>query len=262
MSSTKENLAPERPLRTIASLDASPELRQHYLHNLVHELATPLTPLLGYLTLFERGSLGELTPLQARCLTSMQHAAARLHRVLDDLGYLLQMEAGSYRLQPEPLSLRELVEQALDETEDQAAEQQIEVIRDLAADGQILGDESRLCTALKHLIWNGLKFNTAGGKLMLRTSVVSEGDLGFGRVEVLDTGIGIKCDELERVFEPFYQCDHGSTRRFEGAGLGLSFVHWIIGLHGGRIELESPPAEQPDKHFFRGVRAIVTLPLV
>jgi two-component system, NarL family, sensor histidine kinase BarA len=261
--STKQNVVPtERSLRTIASLDASPELRQHYLHNLVHELATPLTPLLGYLTLFERGSLGELTPLQARCLGSMRHAATRLHRVLDDLGHLLQMEAGTYRLQPEPIALRELVERALEETAAQASEQQLDVIREVSAEGQILGDETRLRIALQHLLWNGIKFNTAGGKLMVRTSVVEEEGARVARIEVFDTGIGIKAEDLERVFEPFYQSDHGSTRRFEGAGLGLSFVHWIVGLHGGRIELQSPPSEQPKKHFFRGVRALVTLPLV
>jgi signal transduction histidine kinase len=250
------------PLQTLRSSESSPQLRRHYLQNLVHELSSPLTPLLGYLQLFNNGSLGELTGLQQRSMERMHHAANRLQWLLDDVASLLQMESGMYQIEPTPLSLALIIEHAIDRTREMAEEQKIEVLLEMSlGDETVRGDEPKLCSAFEHLVSNGLKFNSAGGKLMIRGGTVLDAGPHRVRIEIFDSGIGIKAEDMDRVFEPFFQSDHSTTRRFEGAGLGLPLVRWIIEGHEGTIELESPPSVQPEGHFFRGVRAIVELPL-
>ncbi|MBN1946518.1 MAG: HAMP domain-containing histidine kinase, partial [Bradymonadales bacterium] len=237
-------------------------LTRHYLQNLVHELSSPLTPLLGYLKLFQNKALGELTPLQQRCLASMQVSATRLTHLLDDLGTLLAMESGTYRLQPHPVDLVEIVHRALDHQGESAQNASIDILREIEpGEKTVLGDEVRLLSALGHLVSNGLKFNSPGGKLLVRVQSLEQGSGRWVRVETFDSGIGIQSEELEQVFQPFYQTDHTSTRRFGGAGLGLALVKRTIEIHGGTVWLESPPKVQPEGHFFRGVRAVVDLPL-
>ena len=247
---------------SLSSGDESLELRRHYLQNLVHELSTPLTPLLGYLKLFERQSLGELSELQQRCFVRMNRSATRLQRILEDLSLLLQIESGMYEPEPVPVDFADVIRTALQHFEKDAADRQIEILVDEPGGTEICvtGDEQKLVTAVEHIISNGLKFNSGGGKLFVRWRVV-ENPIPTARLEVFDTGIGIDGENLERVFAPFYQSDHSETRRFGGAGLGLAIIRWIAKVHDGSIMLESPPSEQPDGHFFRGVRAILELPI-
>jgi signal transduction histidine kinase len=233
------------------------EVRRQYLQNLVHELSTPLTPLVGYLALFEKQSLGPLNELQGRCVSRMRRAVSRLQRVVDDVGALLQMESGTYRLEPVPLDLRAPLREALELVAEQARDDSIELIME-AADGPVwvAGDAPKLRDVFAHLLWNAIKFNSAGGKVLVRI-----GRRGMHViVECFDTGVGIPEADLQRVFEPFFQSDQTATRQFGGAGLGLTIVAWIVDLHGGSVQLEAPPSEQPGGHFFRGVRAIVALP--
>lgn len=261
---TPQDPRPVEPLSALAGGEETLELRRHYLQNLVHELATPLTPLLGYIRLFQNRALGDLNELQNRCVHRMHRSAIRLRRLLDDFSHLLQMESGMYRPEPLRVSLHDLVIRALHETAFDAEDETIEVI---APDEEeidrlwIEGDEQKLTKALEHLLLNALKFNSAGGKLLLRLARDPVGGRDGVAIEVFDTGVGIPAEDVKQVFEPFFQCDHSETRRFQGAGLGLALVRWIAEVHGGSIEIESPPKEQPEGHFFRGVRAILRLPL-
>ena len=256
--SIKKDL-PFAPIGASSSDSDSSELRRHYLQNLVHELSTPLTPLLGYVRLFQNQSLGELNDLQSRCLERMRHAAERLRRTLDEVTYLLQLESGMFEIEPTPVNFHELLQRAFDRLKEHADEVEIEVLFELDPNvGEVTGDETTLRLAVEHLISNGLKFNSPGGKLLIRTSRTSPQTT---QLELYDSGIGIGEMEIERVFEPFYQCDLKATRRFEGSGLGLPLAKWIIELHGGVLTLESPPEKQPEGHYFRGVCARVELPV-
>lgn len=248
------------PLRALSSSETSVELRRTYLRNLIHELSTPLTPLLGYLKLFRDGSLGRLSPRQSGCIDTMWHAAARLEHVLTDLSYLLELESDTYHLVPKPVRLAGLVDQAIDAHRRDASEDQIEILLDLdESDPAVPGDEPRLAAALRHLVANAIKFNSPGGKLLIRSGRTEDGRRI--RLEIFDTGVGIPPSDLDHVFDAFYQADHTSTRRFGGAGLGLHLADRVIRAHLGRLELESPPSVQPQGHYFRGVRAVVELPL-
>ena len=256
-------MTPGKPLRSLSDGEESLELRRHYLQNLVHELSTPLTPLLGYLKLFERQSLGELNELQQRCFERMNRSATRLRRILEDFSLLLQIESGMYEPEPIPVDLAEVAQTALGKYESDAKDRSIEILVEPSREPEIwvTGDEEKLVAAVGHLLSNGLKFNSGGGKLLVRWGVIAEQPLATARLEVFDTGIGIEHEDLERVFDPFFQSDHSETRRFGGAGLGLSIIKWIAKVHDGSISLESPPQEQPPGHFFRGVRAVLDLPL-
>jgi len=247
------------PLQALSDAKESAEVRRHYLQNLVHELSSPLTPLIGYISLFEKQSIGPLSELQERCVGRMSRCAERLRRVLDDVGDVLNMEAGTYRHGAVAVNLGEVMRQVLEDVSDDAEEGSIEILTDFPSNlSQITipGDERRLLSALRHLLWNAIKFNSAGGKALVQLVANNE----HVRIDVLDTGVGVSPDAMSRIFEPFYQSDHSETRQFGGAGLGLTIVDWVTKLHGGDITIESPPVEQPEGHFFRGVRATLTLP--
>ena len=256
--STKKDL-PFPPIGAPACATDGNEERRHYLQNLVHELSTPLTPLLGYVKLFQNQSLGELNDLQCRCLDRMRHSAERLRRTLDGVTYLLQLESGMFEIEPTPVGFHEILQRALELLREQADEAEIEVLLELDPNiKDVTADETTLQLALEHLISNGLKFNSPGGKLLIRTRQLTP---QTNQIELYDSGIGIREPEIERVFEPFYQCDLKATRRFEGSGLGLPLAKWIIELHGGVLTIDSPPKEQPEGHYFRGVCARVELPV-
>lgn len=258
--SREKQVTPGKPLRSLSSDATAPEQRRHYLQNLIHELSTPLTPLMGYLKLFERQSLGDLNELQERCLGRMARSAHRLQRILEDFGDLLQMESGMYEPEPEPVEFGALIEDALSAMAGKATEQKIDVL----VQGEeepvwVTGDATKLRRAIEHLLSNAIKFNSAGGKLLVCWARAD--DPSWLRVEIFDTGVGIPTADLDEAFSPFFQSDHSATRRFEGAGIGLSLVRWVAEKHGGRVAIESPPSEQPEGHFFRGVRAILELPV-
>jgi signal transduction histidine kinase len=101
----------------------------------------------------------------------------------------------------------------------------------------VMGDTLALRRALDNLLSNALKFTPAGGRVTVRLYATEHAV----QVEVADTGIGIAADQLERIFERFYQVDGSSTRKYGGMGLGLSLVKSIVEGHGGRVAVVSAP---------------------
>ena len=135
-----------------------------------------------------------------------------------------------------PVSLADIIDLAFRGAEATIQEADLTLTRKIPHDlAPVLADRSRLGQVLDNLIGNALKFTPAGGTIALEVQDVGE----FERILVSDTGIGIPSDKLEKVFEPFYQIDGSSTRRFGGAGLGLAIVRQIVEAHGGEVGVSS-----------------------
>ncbi|MCA9565758.1 MAG: hypothetical protein KC561_19810 [Myxococcales bacterium] len=246
------------PLSALAG-SAPIELRRDYLQNVLHELATPLTPLIGYIKLLRSQSVGELNELQGKCVDNMHRSVTRLNRLLDDLGHLLQMASGLYSPEPLEFDFRMVIQASLAVFEPDAEAEKIELLVQLPDHPvPVVGDEAKLKYAIGHLLSNAIKFNSAGGKVFVRLLTENEG--ASATLEVFDSGVGIRTEDLARVFEPFFQADHSATRQFGGSGVGLTLAQWVFSMHRGELGIESPPTAQPTGHFFRGIRAFVTLP--
>lgn len=227
-------------------LRAAARSKTEFMQNLSHELATPLTPITGYLNMLRGGKMGGLSDGQQKALEAMALAADRLARTIDNLVDFASLEGGTTAVHRDAFDATALARSVFEEQRSKAKARRVHLDLQLeAAEG--FGDERKLRQALGNMVDNAIKFSPHGSDVLLR--VGSEpGRLVF---EVYDQGEGLLPDEGERVFEPFFHADRGAEERAPGAGLGLPVAKQIVEAHGGHIWVESPPKTQPEgpRHF-------------
>jgi signal transduction histidine kinase len=219
-------------------------LKSEFVQNVSHELRTPLTFVRGYVELLLDGSLGELSSTQ---MDAIQVVSAKTEALTSLVGDIISLQkAEMTALELAPVSLADVIDLAFRGAEATIQEAHLTLTRKIPHDlAPVFADRSRLGQVLDNLIGNALKFTPAGGNIDLQIEDIGD----FERVLVSDTGIGIPGDKLEKVFEPFYQIDGSSTRRFGGAGLGLAIVRQIVEAHGGEVGVVSEPGKGSIFHF-------------
>lgn len=211
-------------------------LRREFYRNVSHELATPLTPLVGYLALLSRGELGALTDPQRKAVRSMDGALGRLRRTIDNLLDVTQLETGRLRFTFAPYDIREVVLRAVELRRPALAAQGARLFAAIPdASLPALGDADRLFRAVEHLLDNAEKFGPPSGAVgvELRFSAT------HGELLVADEGLGVPPGWLARIFEPFVQVDGSPTRKHGGAGIGLAVVRGVAEAHGGGVVAET-----------------------
>jgi PAS domain S-box-containing protein len=211
------------------------KLRQELVGNVSHELRSPLTFISGYVNLLLEGQWGELNPEQQQGLQIIAQKADTLAQLVTGIVNLQRMDAP-----PAPTDQFDLAEMA------RLAVRTWDVTTrdtDITLESEIpetpvmaLGDRERIYQVFDNLLSNAIKFTPDGGRVTVRVLEMGQ----RVRVEVSDTGVGIPANQLEKVFERFYQIDHGAPARgVRGVGLGLSISKGIIAAHGGEITVES-----------------------
>lgn len=211
-------------------------LRREFYRNVSHELATPLTPLVGYLGLLSREELGPLSEAQRKAVRSMDGALGRLRRTIDNLLDVTQLETGRLRFTFAPYDLREVVLRAIDARRPALAAQGTQLLVTVPdASLPALGDADRIGRAVDHLLDNAARFGAPGGAvgIELRFSPT------HAELLVADDGPGVAPGWLARIFEPFVQVDGSPTRRHGGAGVGLAVVRGVAEAHGGGVVAET-----------------------
>lgn len=235
----------------IQAEDAS-RAKSEFLANMSHEIRTPINGIMGVLQLLQTTSLSqEQKKFSDLAVTS----AGRLNRLLSDILDLSKIEAGMLDIRQEILNLKELSDSVTGVLSITAMDKGISLKAhvDPALPCRLFGDEVRLRQILFNLVGNALKYTNAGS-VTLEISPLSSQGQGVQRVlfSVEDTGIGISQDQINGIFEPFRQVDGTYTRKYQGAGLGLSIVRRLVKLMEGDISIESTPG--------RGTRIHVALP--
>ena len=224
----------ERLAQAHRELQESDRLRTEFVQNISHELRTPLTFIRGYVELLLDGALGRLKQRQVESLQIVAERTARVTQLVDDILALQQVERGDLHLMP--VSLEQIAHAEVRSAKAMAEQEGLSLVEDYAPDLRpALGDPERLGRVFANLIGNAIKFTPGDSTITVRLS--NEEDLI--RADVIDEGIGIAEDHLERIFERFYQVDGSSKRRFRGTGLGLAIVKEIIDAHGGTITVSS-----------------------
>lgn len=224
----------ERLAEAHRELQESDRLRTEFVQNISHELRTPLTFIRGYVELLLDGALGRLTQQQAESLQIVAERTARVTQLVDDILALQQVERGDLHLAP--VSLEQIAHAEVRSARAMAEQESLSLIEDYAPDLKpALGDPERLGQVFANLIGNAIKFTPGPGTITVRLSNAE----GAIQADVIDEGIGIAEDHLERIFERFYQVDGSSKRRFRGTGLGLAIVKEIVDAHGGAITVSS-----------------------
>src|SRR5262249_14499961 len=150
-------------LQANARLHELDRLRREFIQNITHELTTPLTPLLGYARILRGEKAGPLTPLQRRCIESIDLSSRRLKLLIDDLLEITRIEAGEFSLVLTELSPKAALEEALSLVGPQAESKSIAIEHQVSTEGAIRGDFSKVVQVLSHLLRNAVKFTPEGG---------------------------------------------------------------------------------------------------
>ncbi|WP_051249679.1 PAS domain-containing hybrid sensor histidine kinase/response regulator [Maridesulfovibrio zosterae] len=213
--------------------------KDEFIANISHEIRTPLNGIMGMLQLIQNSdSKYEKIDYIDIALQSSKN----LLRVLDDVLDFSKVQSGNLDIIKEPFSIKRLMDECINLFEFQAKEQNIELSYNISneAEGCYMGDEGRIRQILFNLIGNALKF-TEHGKVVITVTTSESSTTGFKSLNfsVSDTGIGIPEDKIESIFDSFTQVDGSLSRKYKGAGLGLSIVKKLIGLMNGFINVES-----------------------
>jgi two-component system phosphate regulon sensor histidine kinase PhoR len=218
--------------------------REEFVGNVSHELRTPLSLIKGYAETLLDGAKDN-PEVAAKFLQTIDRNARRLDLLIQDLLTISALESGRIAMNPQPVSLRAVVERSLGDLRTQAAARKVALINQVP-ELTAHADETRVEQVFGNLLENAVKYGRDGG-----TVTAGGRDLGDGNLElfVQDDGPGIPAEALERVFERFYRVDKARSREQGGTGLGLSIVKHIVQAHGGRVWVESQPS-QGAKFFF------------
>lgn len=230
-------------LRAVELEAANEELRMHgrakdgFLSNVSHELKTPLSTINGYLEMLQSGHLGSLEASQTNALSVMARNVHRLGGLISEMIEFSRMEIRGVQLHMTLVNIPVLLQECAASAKPQAMAKDIQIMCDLR-DGfpPIWCDRSKMSQVLGIFLSNSVKFTSPGGKI---TIAVRESPGHAVEIDVGDTGIGIDHANHARVFEKFFQVDASMTRRYEGAGIGLSIAKSIVEAHGGVIKLDS-----------------------
>jgi signal transduction histidine kinase len=223
---------------TNLALEKASRAKDEFMSAMSHELRTPLTGILSLSEVMELGSYGGLNERQNRAIRLIHDSGKRLQEIIDNVINFTLLQSGKFDIYPAECSLDEVCKKALHEVEGLASQkkQQLEYTIH-PAEIRLTVDSRRIRQALSHILNNAIKFTAEGGKIML--TVNGQADQQQVRLMVRDTGIGIKEEDLPRLFQPFVQLDARLSREHEGTGLGLALTGGLVNLHGGSLEVES-----------------------
>ena len=222
--------------RLYEELEAASRHKSEFLATMSHELRTPLNAIIGFSQVLKQQMYGPLNERQADYVDDVLSSGQHLLNLINDILDLAKVEAGRMELQSSTFELPELLENAASMVRERATRQGIGLI--VATDdsvGGMEGDERKVKQILFNLLSNAVKFTATGGKVTLAARATEEQVV----IAVHDTGIGIGADELDKIFEEFYQV--GASRTQEGTGLGLALTRRLVELHGGQLTVESEP---------------------
>lgn len=237
----------------VEKLKSVDRMKTEFLSMVSHELRTPLTPIKGYISLILSGKLGALTDEERPALEVVLKQSAHLATLIDSLVDLSRFELGK-TLPPrkEPLAIRSVIEEVVSAMEIQANNKNIKVYSRLTDPlPTIMGDKAKIERALTNVFGNAIKFTPYGGEITIQAQ--TEGN--NVRIEFTDNGIGIAKENLNRVFEKFFQVDSSYTRAAAGMGMGLPLAKEFIESHGGKMWIDS-------KGLGKEVTVSFTLPII
>jgi len=214
-------------------------LKSEFLANMSHELRTPLNGIIGFAELMHGGKVGPVSDPHKEYLGDILTSSRHLLQLINDVLDLARVEAGRMEFNPEPVDLAKIVGEVRDGLRTMAATKRIQVKMEIDPGlTGVTGDQAKLKQLLYNYLSNALKFTPDGGQVTVR--VLPE-QADTYRIEVEDTGIGIRPEDLGRLFVEFQQLDAGAAKKYQGTGLGLALTKRIVEAQSGKVGVRSAP---------------------
>lgn len=210
-------------------------LKNEFFALVSHELRTPLTSIIGYLELVLEEEAGEVPDEQRKFLKVIERNARRLQRLVSDLLFVAQVEAGTLSLDLREVDLEAVVFEAVEASRPRAQRAGVELRAEIEPVPGLDGDPDRLFQVVDNLVTNAVKFTPAGGQVVVGLGQHN----GSAVITVTDTGVGIAESDQDRLFERFYRAQSATDAAVQGIGLGLSIVRAIAHGHKGEVSCRS-----------------------
>ncbi|MBN1604181.1 MAG: GAF domain-containing protein [Chitinispirillaceae bacterium] len=212
-------------------------LKSAFLATMSHELRTPLNSIIGFTGVLLKERPGPVNEEQKKQLGMVQNSARHLLSLINDVLDISKIEAGQLNINIERFNISPVINKVIENSRSFAVKKNLQINISVAPGVKnIYSDKLRVEQILLNLVNNAIKF-TEAGYVSIECSLIRK----FVIIKVIDTGIGIEKEQMEKIFKPFTQIDTGLTRKFEGTGLGLSICKKLLDLLNGSIEVESQP---------------------
>lgn len=216
---------------------AANRAKSEFLANMSHELRTPLNAIIGFAEVITLRMWGANSDRYFDYAEDIVMSARHLLHVINDILDMSKIEAGRYELTLEDVDLPTVIGDCITIVKGRAQEADIDLIDEFPTSMPSVRIDARaIKQVLLNLLSNAIKFTPSGGSVHVSGSSEPDGSL---TIQVRDTGIGIRAEDLTRIFEPFWQGDPNIRRRSEGTGLGLAISRKFVELHGGRLSIAS-----------------------
>ncbi|WP_155971355.1 response regulator [Paenibacillus sp. Soil522] len=236
---SEQKMVQEELVRATLEADEANQAKSRFLALMSHEIRTPLNGIIGLTQLMRKTGL---SASQQDYMDKMNTSSETLLRIINDILDFSKIEAGKVDIERLPFQPEELMHRISDQLSVfMGGKEQFEFMIDTPEHlpQTIIGDALRLEQVLLNLCMNAIKF-TNRGRVRLQLELVEESDKGVKvRFSISDTGIGMKAEQVEKLFKPFTQADGSTTRKFGGTGLGLVISKSLVELMGGKLEVSS-----------------------